>query len=192
VAKLTFPGTAGQKVFLDVESSTVPNSCGVLTLRAPDGQVSNSGCIIDGKGSIDRTVLAATGTYTVELDPTEANVGEARLRLYVATDQEGTIGLGGAPVTATVTQPGAVARFTFTASAGQRIFADATEANLPNTCGVLLLLGPDGNTMTSGCVINGAGQLESGGTLLKDSGTYALVLDPPQRDTGSMTLKLHT
>lgn len=76
-ASMTIQGTAGQKVFIDVSSSKLPDECGVITLRAPDGKTLGSGCVINGAGFIDGTTLAATGTYTIVADPSDRRVGTA-------------------------------------------------------------------------------------------------------------------
>ena len=51
-AFFTFSGTAGQRIFIDAASSSLPNQCGVLDLRDPAGGVTISGCIVNGKGGI--------------------------------------------------------------------------------------------------------------------------------------------
>lgn len=45
-----------------------------------------------------------------------------------------------------------------------------------------------GATLSSGCVINGAGGIEP--TVLPDTGTYTIVVDPSGSATGSVTLAL--
>jgi hypothetical protein len=82
VASLTFQGTKGQKVFVDVPTSTLPDQCGVLTLRGPDNAAVASGCIISGKGLIDGTTLPSTGQYTIVVDPADRGIGNARLHLH--------------------------------------------------------------------------------------------------------------
>ena len=51
---------------------------------------------------------------------------------------------------------------------------------------LLALRAPDGSTVGSGCVINGAGEL--GPTVLPASGAYTLVVDPSGAATGRVTL----
>jgi hypothetical protein len=106
-----------------VLSSTVPNGCGILTLRRPDNAGIASGCIVDGRGIIDTAMLPTTGQYSILLDPPAMNTGEALLRLTSVTDQTGTIAVNGPEVTGSVTQAGAVAAFSFAGTAGQK--ADA-------------------------------------------------------------------
>jgi hypothetical protein len=120
VARLTFPATAGQKVFLDY-TSTLPDSCGVVTLFDPIDNVLAGGCVVDGKGFVDGIVLPTTGTYTVVVDPAGIDTGEIKLRLVAVTDQSAPITIGGPPVAATIGQSGAVSRLTFSATAGQKV-----------------------------------------------------------------------
>jgi len=82
IASFTFDGTAGQKVYLEVRSSSLPDECGVLKLHAPDNLVIAGGCIIAGGGSIDGTVLPATGQYSIVVDPGEDATGDAELLLH--------------------------------------------------------------------------------------------------------------
>ena len=44
VAKLTFTATAGEKVFLDILSSTVPYGCGTISIAHADGSTLALGC----------------------------------------------------------------------------------------------------------------------------------------------------
>jgi hypothetical protein len=81
-ATFTFDGTAGQRVFLDVPSSTLPDDCGTLSLRGPDNAVIASGCIINGAGSIEGTVLPVTGTYSIVVDPRTGATGNIQLHLH--------------------------------------------------------------------------------------------------------------
>jgi len=82
VTRLRFAAAAGQKVSLDVPSSTLPDECNVVTLLDPAGHSLAAGCIINGKGSIESTVLPASGQYTILVDPADRKTGTARLRLH--------------------------------------------------------------------------------------------------------------
>ncbi|WP_144128000.1 VWD domain-containing protein [Catellatospora sichuanensis] len=188
VAKVDFAGTKGQKVFLDVPATTLPNQCGGLDLLGPDGKQVATGCVINGSGYIDGTVLPETGTYSIAVDPSGDSTGEARLRLLTVEDQQEAIGLDGPELTARLAKPGAVARFTFAATAGQKVFVDVPATNLPNQCGGLDLLGPDGKQVTTGCVINGSGYID--GFTLPGTGSYTVVVDPRDRSTGEAKVRV--
>jgi hypothetical protein len=191
VARFTFAGKAGQKVFVDVPRSTLPHECGLLELRGPGGRLTN-GCLIYGSGEIEATVLPADGTYTVLLDPDGNTVGTAVLALNTATDQKGTIAINGPIVTAELRQKGAAASFTFTASAGQRVYIEVTRSTLPDECGVLELRGP-GGFRRDGCIINGDGGVrERNGVVLPAAGTYTITVDPKSRPTGVAVIRVRT
>ncbi len=189
VARLRFTAAAGQKVFLDVPTSTLPDECNMLTLLDPAGQSLATGCIINGQGYIDGTVLPRAGQYTLLVDPGEKRTGTAQLRLVTAVDQVGAISPGGPEVTARVDQPGAVTRLRFAAAAGQKVSLDVSSSTLPDQCNVVTLLDPAGRSLAAGCIINGKGSIES--TVLPASGQYTILVDPADRKTGTARLRLH-
>jgi hypothetical protein len=188
VARFTFAGRAGQKVFVDVPSATLRNQCSPLALEGPDGEVLSTGCIISGQGYVDAVVLPEAGEYTVVLDPGTRSVGRATVRLVEAVDQRGTISVGGPEVTAVIAQAGAVARFTFAGSAGQRVEVEVSATTLPNQCSPLRLHQPDGTVLSTGCVIGGVGDIAA--VTLPEGGQYTLVVDPRDRTVGEATLRL--
>ncbi|MFF0654187.1 hypothetical protein [Micromonospora tulbaghiae] len=144
--------------------------------------------MINGVGEVDGTLLPADGTYTVVVDPTERGTGTTTLRLVTGRDREATTSVGGPPVVAVVDRPGAVTGYRFTAVAGTSVTVTAAASDLPDQCGVLALRAPDGSTVGTGCVINGAGEL--GPAVLPASGAYTLVVDPSGAATGQVTLVL--
>jgi len=189
-ARLLFSGSAGQRVFVDIDSSTLPDECNVVLLRGPTGSTVNFGCIISGRGLIDATTLTAAGQYAVVLDPAGAATGQARLRVITVTDQSGTIAPDGPEITASIADPGGIARFSFSAAAGQHVLLAVPSSTLPDLCGVLELKDPTGATLNAGCVINGRGLIDATG--LTVAGTYVIVVDPGERATGDAQLRLIT
>ena len=139
-------------------------------------------------GYIDGTVLPETGTYSIAVDPSGDAIGEARLRLLTVEDQREAITPDGPELTARLAKPGTVARFTFTATAGQKVFVDVPATNLPSQCGGLDLLGPDGKQVANGCVINGSGYID--GFTLPDTGTYTVVVDPQDKSVGEAKVRV--
>ncbi|MEW2432182.1 VWD domain-containing protein [Micromonospora sp. NPDC047644] len=187
-ARYRFTGQQGDRVFVEVPTSTLPHQCSPLELRDPENRLLSSGCVINGVGEIDGTLLPADGTYTVVVDPTGRTTGATTLRLVSSRDRAATITVGGPPVVATVDRPGAVTTYRFTADAGTSVTLTATASDLPDQCGVVELRAPDGSPITSGCVINGAGAIEP--TTLPASGAYTVVVDPSGVATGQVTLTL--
>ncbi len=188
VARYRFTGKAGQRVFVEAPLSDLPDQCSPLGLRDAQGDLLASGCIINGDGDIEGTLLPADGSYTVEVDPRDRGIGTVHLRLFAAEDQISAIQVNGPPVVADIRQPGFVIRYRFQAAAGTAVTLDATDATLPNQCSPIELHGPDDKFIASTCVINGVGDI--GRTVLRSAGTYTIVVDPRDAATGVVTLRL--
>ncbi|MEU1547057.1 caspase family protein [Nocardia sp. NPDC005745] len=189
-AELTFPGRTGQKVFVDVTSSTFPSQCGLPVLRDPTGKQIASGCMnSNGTGYIDGTALLADGRYTVLLAPSNDATGKATVRVIDSVDQDSAIALDGPPISAAIEHPGAVSKLRFTAAAGQRVFVKVTSSTLPSQCGVLELWDPSGKEIADGCVDNnGTGYIDT--ARLTSSGEYTIVVDPADKATGESQVRL--
>jgi hypothetical protein len=190
VSRFTFTATAGQKVFVDVPTATLPDQCGVVVLDGPDGKELGSGCVINGDGYVDGTVLPDSGTYTVLVDPKDRVVGQATLRLVSDHDQTAATSVGGSPTTVTIGQPGAVWQITFQGAAGQKLSVLATASTLPDQCGLLELDGPDGKEVASGCVVDGTGGITA--ATLPSTGQYTVLVRAHGRHTGSLVLRVVT
>ncbi|MER6617480.1 VWD domain-containing protein [Streptomyces xantholiticus] len=189
-SRLSFTGTAGQKVFVDVPESTLPDMCNVFRLLDPANDVIAHGCVARGNGWIDAVTLPESGRYTILVDPADRTTGVAQLRLIEVTDQVGTTTVDGPKLVASIAQAGAASRFRFSGSAGQRVFVDVPVSTLPDQCDVLKLLGPGDEVLAGGCVTNGKGGID--GTVLPTTGDYTLLVDPADRTTGTAHLRLHT
>jgi hypothetical protein len=182
--RLTFTGKAGQTVFVDLAAATLPNQCGVVRLLAPDGARLNRGCVINGKGHIERTELSSAGQYTVEL----ASTGQALVRVYEVVDDTGSITPDGRAEGVTLTHPGSVGRLTFTGRTGQTVFVDTAGSSLPATCDVLQVLDPGGKKLNTGCVINGEGYVDA--TSLPADGRYTVLVDPRDQQVDNIEVRL--
>ncbi|HKR81665.1 MAG TPA: VWD domain-containing protein [Candidatus Saccharimonadales bacterium] len=184
VARFTFSGQVGQRVYVDIPSSTLDSQCGGVRLLADDGQQVADGCIINHVGYIDTAILPMTGQYTIVVDPNDTIIGQAQLRLVLPTAESKGISIDGAPIAVNLKKPGSIANLTFSAGAGQRVYVDLPSSELPSQCGLLVLRGPDGAVLGDGCVINHKGGLNEDGIVLPSSGTYTITLDPNAADTG--------
>ncbi|MFO0728964.1 MAG: hypothetical protein U1E65_34610 [Myxococcota bacterium] len=186
-ASVTFEAAAATKIFLDITASTLPDQCGVATLTGPTGAYIVSGCIIDGRGLIDGTVLPDTGRYTITIDPDGSATGTAVLRLILVHDQSEPIAIDGPTVIAEVAEPGAVSRFSFSTALAQRVFLDIPASTLPDQCGGVTL-SHDGFPVADGCIIGGAGLIDA--VDVSAGGTYTVTVDPSDRVRGRATLRL--
>lgn len=186
-ATLTFDAKAGDKIFVDIPQTTLGSQCGVISLLAPDGSQVSDGCIINGSGEIDGTVLPSTGQYTIRIAP-DSSTGVATVRLLRITDLQGTITPDGPLMTVNIDRPGVVGRYTFTGQANEHVYLDMPKSTLANECGILRILAPDGSVLSSGCVINGAGNIDT--TTLPTDGQYMIVVDPNDTITGVSQMRL--
>jgi hypothetical protein len=160
-----------------------------VTLLAPGGDDLVSGCVVSGGGYLAGTMLTTAGTYTIQVAPKGTTTGKLSIRLIADVDQTGTITAGGAPVTATVAQPGATSSFTFQGTAGEKVSVAISGSTLGQQCDLVALDGSGGSRLAGDdCVIDGVGSIAS--TALPTTGTYTIVVDPGNTDTGHLVLQL--
>jgi hypothetical protein len=184
-ARVTFTGSVGENVALDVSGVTITS--GTVSLLRPDGTTLTIRSFGTGGVFVDPVRLPVAGTYTLLLDPTGTAVGTARLRLFdVPPDVSGTISAGGAPVPVTTTAPGQNARLSFVGSAGGRVSVQLTGVTVAS--GTVSVLRPDGTPLvlrsftTSGTFVDPV--------QLPASGTYTVLIDPTGAAVGAATASL--
>ncbi|WDZ87372.1 RHS repeat-associated core domain-containing protein [Micromonospora cathayae] len=189
-AVLSFPGTAGQAVTVNLGNGTFGTYDAAVSLRAPDGTtvVSNSSC--GTSCSFTSVPLPATGTYTVLVNPSGTKVGAITAQVYdVPGDAVASTTPGGAAVSVTTTVPGQNGVVSFPATAGQRVSAQLTGGTYGSNEATVTLRRPDGTSVVSntGC---GTGCFLDAVTLPVD-GTYTILVDPKGTVTGTITVKVH-
>ena len=195
-AALSFTGTSGQRVSLAISNvvfgncATFANNFNIRLVR-PDGSVQSAQQTYYCSDSyLDFGVLDQSGTFTLVFDPQAGATGSASLQLYAATDQTGTIASNGTAVTSTITTPGQRSRFTFSGTAGQRYSALLSNSNLsPGGSGSLYFLKPDGSRVNEGGYYN-PGLFRDAYTL-DQTGTWTVVVDPYNQDTGTASVQLY-
>jgi hypothetical protein len=190
VARLGFSGTAGEKVFVDIPSATLPDGCDTFELVDSHDHGLATGCTGAGVGDIDTFTLPATDAYAIRVDPALGHLGRAYLRLSTVVDQTLAVTVDGPAVTASPAGPGAVSRLTFAGIAGQTVAVDVTNSMLPDGCGVVSLLDPAGRGLAVACTANGTGTIA--GYRLPVTGTYAVLVNPPDRRTGTVQIRVHS
>lgn len=184
-ARLTFSGTSGQRVSLYASGITISN-WKVLSILKPDGTTLTSATFVTSSRFIDVQTLPVSGTYTVLLDPELQDTGNATLALYdVPADVSGPIVPGGSAVGVTVTTPGQNVRLTFSGTAGQRVSLNASGITISNWK-ILAILKPDNTTLASESFVSSSRFMDV--KTLPSSGTYTVLLDPEQQDSGNATL----
>lgn len=187
--RLTFSANAGETVSLGFSQiATVPSGKFVyLTLIKPDGSslVGTSSATVSAR--IYVAALPASGVYRVLVDPT------AQFTANLSVTRHGGIPLAvdGAPVAATVANPGASVRFVFPATAGQNLgFALSDLTTIPaGAAQTLLIYGPTGTALAStscyaagGCSVN----LPN----LAVTGSYSAIVQSATGATGNLAATL--
>lgn len=193
--RYTFSGNAGQQITLRMTSVTIPGTNTVNMLN-PDGTALVSYYNFNTSGGfIDTKTLPATGTYTIVVNPEEANTGNVTLTLGGNVDVTNTIAIGGPPVTATTTTSGQNAKLFFEGTAGQGISLKLSGASYPgvsygNYVGVLSITRPNGTTLVTATGYTAA-SLFTDNLTLPETGTYKILLDVYSTYTGSITATLY-
>jgi hypothetical protein len=191
--RFTFSGTAGQQVSLQLTNVTLGSSAtfsSYVSIKKPDGGtlVFSTGFGTSGK-VLDAVTLPASGTYTIVIDPQEANTGSVTLTLLHAPDVTGSITIGGAPLAVTTTVPGQFAKVTFSGSATQAISLQLTNVTLgahATNVATVAIKKPDGSTLVFATAFGTNGKTIT--TTLPVAGIYTIEINPNEANTGSVTL----
>jgi hypothetical protein len=178
-ARLTFAGTAGQRLTLGFPGASAFDA---ITVTKPDGTA-----FATFPGNTDLSIvmppLPTTGTYGILVDPRYADT--RNMTLTLSEEVSGSIVVDGSALPLTLGRVGQVARVTFSATANQRLNLAVTNATLS---AVLTILKPDGTTWVPPTTVNNGSGYDS--PMVPTSGTYTMVMDPGATVTGSLTLTL--
>jgi hypothetical protein len=189
VARLTFSANGGDKVFVQLSSSTFGDSCGLVRIVNSANHDIALGCVRGGSGDVDGTVLPDTGTYAVVVDGSGSELGSISARIIRDTDQVTPVTVGGPAVTAAISQPGAVARLTFTANGGDKVTVEVSGSTFPDSCGLVRIVNSSNDDLAIGCVKAGVGSVTS--TVLTDGAAYAVLVKPDAAtDLGSVAIRV--
>ena len=180
-ARLSFSGTAGQRLSLGIAGPTVTAT---YTVSNPDGTTLTSSLFGQG-ASLDLPPLPVTGTYGILIDPDYAKTGSMTLTL--SEEVSGTITVDGASVPLTISRAGQRARLTFAGAAGQRPSLLMQDTSAPSG-GTTTVLRPDGTTHGTLTYGNGTSTLDL--AALTVTGMYTALIDPNGVGSGSTTLWL--
>jgi hypothetical protein len=185
VARLTFAGTAGQRVSVNSVSNFNGSGCWNLGVYKPDGsQLSNTfNC---GSTFVEPQALPVSGTYTLVIDPSGAITGTATVRLYDVVDLTGTLVINDPAVGLTTNAPGQNARLTFAGTAGQQVTVRVTGSTY--SCVRVTLLKPDNTSVTN--VFSCGSSFNLSTQTLPTTGTYAVTVDPNSASIGSISVRV--
>jgi hypothetical protein len=181
-AVYSFEASVGQKVSLWLTGVTIAH--GNLAIKKPDGSNLISTTFNTSGSFIDTQTLPTAGTYSVLLDPTGVNTGNATITLYEVTDATGTLEVGGGVVPVTITTPGQNAQLTFSGTSGQQVTVHITNNTVG--CVTVKLLRPNGTIQTSMLSCNGSFSLTT--QTLSATGTHTVLIDPSSTGTGGLSL----
>jgi YD repeat-containing protein len=180
----TFSGTAGQRVSLAIDGSAVSGS---VAIRDSSNTILGSGSSGVIAAFIEPVVLAATGTYTVTVDPTTYNTGSATLTLYnVLADTTGSVTVNSSGVPLNLSTAGQNGTLTFSGTSGQQITVHAASNSIVGV--TVKLLKPDGSQLTS--TTSTAVSFNLATQTLPSTGTYTIVIDPSTTKTGNITISV--
>src|SRR6266567_3589254 len=176
-----FTGTNGQRLFFDFAATNV--GVASVILYGPQNQQLNGYYGYYLSTDFEQT-LPADGTYVLTIgnytDPPAANFS-----FRVVTPNTTTNGLTlAASVTGSLNEPGEEDRYTFTGTAGQRLYYDALDAD-NDPINVQLI-------SRSGAIafINGNSDSDVGPFTLTETGTYTLLLKGSGDTTGDYRFRL--
>ena len=204
LAKVTFSGTAGQRVSLRMENDTIGPDFSDVDIYNPDGSYLTGdyaypdtflrlGWLDTSDRLVDTVTLPMTGTYTIIVGPYSGCCsGGLTLTLFnVPADVTYGITLDGTPVTVTTTVAGQDARLTFNATAGQRISLKATAISIVPYSYIEIY-------RPGGALLSGSGFYTFPEGAFKDyltlpvTGTYTIVYDAYTPTPGSATFQLYS
>lgn len=188
--RLTFNGTAGQRVSMKVVNTTIP-SAHVSILKQDGTTLGQSMEVVPGGSPQtyfqEAQTLPSDGKYTVLIDPDLNNTGGMTVQLYdVPSNVTGMLTLNGSTLPVSITTPGQDAFLNFNGTAGQSITIRITG----NTIGraSVWVYNPDGTHGTS-YVLDQSND-DHVVTTLSATGTYLLVINPDYHLTGNLSIGL--
>ena len=192
---VSFTGTAGQSVYINLTNGARTLETTTLRMIGPDGRVvlpevdSNLGNTAILEAPIG---LAADGTYTLYLVPSPDAYGTFSIQLLSSYVSENlTVDGPAATVTVPASAPGQRIALSFTGVAGQSVYMNLNNGDNTLTSASLQMVGPDGRVVlpVGSSNLNRTAILESPVGLAAD-GTYTLYLIPASDSHGSFSLQI--
>ena len=197
--KLTFSGSAGQRVALTVSGASSFSNYTIDILN-PDGSSTAFSGFGAGSSSYfsDLVTLTQTGTHTIVFNPSapgNTRVGSATFVLKsVPTDAAAAIVVDGAAVTLTTTTAAQNMMLTFNGSVGQRVALTISGASSFSYY-TIKIFNPDGSTTVFSNAALGSSSYFSDLITLTQAGTHTIVFNPSSTgatQVGAATFTLKT
>ena len=184
VATRIFVGHAGQQVKLSVSADTVGTVD--ISLQAPDGSTILTRTISAPGDSFDPISLPAEGEYTLVAAPRNGATGELDIALSGIPLNPGQITIGES-VQISITTAGENATRTFAGTAGQMLTLTTTDDTIPDA--EIYVQDSQHNNVAAIGVGPPGGFLDA--FTLPADGTYTVLVDPEDQDTGQLTFTLN-
>ena len=191
-ARLTFPGTAGALIALQVRDVvTNPAAQGLfVTISKPDGSWLTYSHLTGAGQILVAPPLPVTGTYTVFLEPESAAKGAATASMEVLLDPGQSLAVDGPTIDTAITLRGGSARYTFAGTAGQNLGLGVSNLALnPKADATVYVYGPDGAQLTAYACAAATGGCGSNHSP-QSAGTYGIVVRPSADATGGFGVTL--
>ena len=187
-ARLSFSGTAGHRVSLNVTAVTVTQA--VVSILTPDGSVlgswpTQSARTVNSGGTafLEPNSLGTSGTYAVLVDPAAASTGNVMVTLYdVPPDVTGSLTVNGPSAPVSLSVPGQIAQVSFTGSSGQAVRVRGVNSTMG--CVNVSLAQSNG----SGSVMSSCAASYTLSATLSVTGTHTIKIDPQGANTGTVDL----
>jgi YD repeat-containing protein len=186
-AKLTFSGTAGQSVSLNLTSVTITSS--TVSILNPDGTTLTSTGVSTSGAFITPQTLPSTGTYTISLSPYSIDTGNMTFNLYNVVNDNTSTTIGASAITVTLNTPGQIANITFSGTSGQQMTIQIASSTF-NAGGSITLTDPNGHEPLAGYLYSGS--YNESTITLSVTGTYTITISPGEPSTGSLQLDIAT
>lgn len=183
----TFQASAGSVYSVALANlSSVPAGGSVnVVIRKPGGStLSNCGNITANTGNCDFYV-PTSGTYAVRLDP--AGTAALSFEFVLSADLLDSLTVNDPPVAFNASVPGRNIRYSFAGTASQAVTLRYTNNTIAR--GTVVILKPDGSTLTSYLFYSGTSSGVRTATL-PSAGTYFAVVYVDGSSTGSMNVQV--
>ena len=194
-ARLTFPGTAGSLLTLQVRGvvTTPPNQGLAVVVYQSDGSLFSYTHLTGAGQTIVMPALPVAGTYVVFIEPEAAYQGAARASMEVLLDPGQNLAVDGSTQDATLGVAGGSVRYTFAGTAGQNLGLGVSNMTFtPAVDASVSAYRPDGTAwfaISCNKTVGGCGRELAN---LPSSGTYGIVVQPYVGAIGNFSITLTT
>jgi YD repeat-containing protein len=184
-ARLTFTGTANQRVSMKTSGVTIGQAA--VSILKPDGSTQAAmTAFFNNTQFLEPTTLATSGTYAVLIDPAGSNTGDITVTLYdVPANPTGSITVNGPGFTVNLTAPGQTGDVSFFGTSAESITIHGANSTMSGCMTVALF--EAGGTAVSWNICTSGFTL---GRTLGSTGTHVIRIDPDTWNTGSVDISV--